>query len=119
MKSSIIEEGVYGMSSTSLDTARYSDTTVTRDIEDVSATAVPSHPLGVRPSGNQYLSNSNVRHAIGFFQILPDEFILTLLEYLDARLLQSLGYTCKALFAFCASDDLWKALFIECVSLIS
>jgi hypothetical protein len=30
-------------------------------------------------------------------------------------LLRHLGSTCKALYAFCHSDDLWKALFIEWV----
>jgi hypothetical protein len=75
--------------------------------------AIPSHPLGVKPSGNKYTATKNARVAIGTFQILPDEVLVILLEYLDSRLLRHLGSTCKALYAFCHSDDLWKALFIE------
>jgi hypothetical protein len=75
--------------------------------------AIPSHPLGVKPSGNKYTATENAREAIGTFQILPDEILAILLEYLDSSLLRHLGSTCKALYAFCSSDDLWKALFIE------
>jgi hypothetical protein len=75
--------------------------------------AIPSHSLGVKPSGNKYTATENSREAIGTFQILPDEILATLLEYLDSSLLRHLGSTCKAFYAFCYSDDLWKALFIE------
>jgi len=75
--------------------------------------AISSHPLGVKPSGNKYTATENARKAIGKFQILPDEILAILLEYLDSRLLRHLGSTCKALYAFCYLDDLWKALFIE------
>lgn len=78
-----------------------------------SAVAIPLHPLGVKPSGNQYTATSNARHATGTFQILPDEMLAIFLEYLESADLQLLGSTCKSLFAFCRSDDLWKALFIE------
>lgn len=85
-----------------------------RVVEDANS-AVPPHPLGIKPSGNQYTTAVNSRHSIGVFQMLPDEFLQSLLEYLDARLLQALGSTCKALYAFCSSDELWRALFIEYV----
>ena len=74
---------------------------------------VPCHPLGVKPLGNRYTATSNARTAIGNFQILPDETLAILLEYMDSKSLRCLAYTCKALYAFCYSDDLWKALFIE------
>jgi hypothetical protein len=82
------------------------------DLEDIEQ-AIPFHPLNVKPSGNKYTSTESARKAIGTFQILPDEVLAILLEYLDSRLLRHLGSTCKALYAFCSSDDLWKALFIE------
>ncbi|RDW74017.1 hypothetical protein BP5796_07459 [Coleophoma crateriformis] len=82
-------------------------------LEEESSVAIPLHPLGVKPLGNQYTATSNARHATGPFQILPDEMLAIFLEYLDSRDLQLLGSTCKSLFAFCRSDDLWKALFIE------
>ncbi len=82
------------------------------DFDDI-AQFIPSHPLGVKPSGNEYTAKENLRESIGTFQILPDEVLVTVLEYLDSTQLRHLGSTCKALYAFCHSDDLWKALFIE------
>lgn len=78
-----------------------------------SLVSIPLHPCGVKPSGNQYTAHSNARHAVGFFQILPDEVLATVLEYLDATQLGLLGSCCKFLYAFSRSDDLWKTLFIE------
>jgi hypothetical protein len=75
--------------------------------------SIPLHPLGVKPSGNQYTATSNARHAIGPFQILPDEVLAIFLEYLDSPQLRLLGSCCKFLYAFCRSEDLWKTLFIE------
>ncbi|KAI6364332.1 hypothetical protein MCOR25_005670 [Pyricularia grisea] len=81
---------------------------------DALESSIPVHPLGVKPLGNQYFaSGGNARRNIGVFQILPDEALMLLLEQFDARTLRVLGYTCKFLFAFCSSDDLWKTLFLE------
>ena len=82
-------------------------------VSETTEQTYPSHPLGVKPSGNKYTATKSAREAIGTFQVLPDEILAILLEYLDSRLLRHLGSTCKALYAFCYSDDLWKALFIE------
>lgn len=82
------------------------------DFDDI-VQSIPSHPFGVKPSGNKYTAKENLRESIGMFQILPDEVLAIVLEYLDSRLLRHLGSTCKVLYAFCHSDDLWKALFIE------
>ncbi|WYZ34794.1 hypothetical protein EsH8_I_001070 [Colletotrichum jinshuiense] len=87
-----------------------------KSLEDavISTESIPTHPLGVKPLGNQYLSDRpNARKHTGVFKILPDEALLVLLEYLDQERLRTLGYTCKFLFAFCQSDDLWKTLFLE------
>ena len=78
-----------------------------------SLVSIPLHPLCVKPSGNQYTATTNIRHVVGLFQILPDEVLSILLEYLDSYQLRLLGSTCKLLYAFCRSDDLWKTLFIE------
>ncbi|KAL0938935.1 F-box and domain-containing protein [Colletotrichum truncatum] len=76
--------------------------------------SIPTHPLGVKPLGNQYLSDRpNARKHIGVFKILPDEALMLLLEYLDQKSLRILGYASKFLYAFCHSDDSWKALFLE------
>ncbi|KAI2765562.1 hypothetical protein DTO012A8_9217 [Penicillium roqueforti] len=75
--------------------------------------AIPSHPLGVKPSGNALLATWSLRNAIGTFQHLPDELILLLLEALDGPSLLSIGRTCKAFYAFTRAEELWKALFVR------
>ena len=75
--------------------------------------AIPAHPLGVKPSGNGLMATWTLRSSIGYLQALPDEMILSLLETLDSASLRALGSTCKALYAFTRSEELWKALFIE------
>ncbi|KAF6842355.1 F-box and domain-containing protein [Colletotrichum musicola] len=80
----------------------------------ISNESIPTHPLEVKPLGNQYLSDRpNARKHIGVFKILPDEALMILLEYLDQRSLRYLGYASKFLYAFCHSDDLWKTIFLE------
>lgn len=74
--------------------------------------AIPCHPLGVKPSGNALVATSNLRDAIGTLNALPDETILMCLELLDAASLLKLGRTCKALYAFTRSEDLWKAFLV-------
>lgn len=77
--------------------------------------AVPSHPFGIKPLGNKYFSSGgkDARGSLGVLQILPDEMLMQLLEYLDAHTLRLFGYTCKFLFACCMADDVWKAIFLE------
>jgi hypothetical protein len=75
--------------------------------------AIPCHPLGVKPSGNALTAAWDLRAAIGDFNALPDEVILILFEYLDSATLLNIGRTCKALYAFTRSEDLWKTLFIR------
>ncbi|QSS62146.1 F-box domain-containing protein [Histoplasma capsulatum] len=80
---------------------------------DVDVDVIPSHPLGVKPSGNALTAVHNIRPAIGSLAVLSDELIMLLLEYLDSTSLLRLGATCKALYAFTRAEELWKALFIE------
>jgi hypothetical protein len=80
---------------------------------EVTKEAIPSHPLGVKPSGNALLATWSLRDATGTFQHLPDELILILLEYLDGPSLLSFGRTCKAFYAFTRAEELWKALFVR------
>ncbi|GAB0131626.1 hypothetical protein EsDP_00000088 [Epichloe bromicola] len=75
--------------------------------------SIPTHALGLKPLGNRYLSKGpNAKASSGNWGILPDEMVMLVLEQMDARSLLSLGSTCKFLFAFCHSDELWKALFL-------
>lgn len=83
--------------------------------DDLDATsAIPSHPFGIKPLGNKYFSGGDdARKYLGTFQVLPDEMLMQLIEYLDARTLRLLGYTCRFLFACSMSDDVWKTIFLE------
>lgn len=83
------------------------------DPADTNSDITRRHPLGVRPSGNAYLSRRNLRRATGGFYRLPDELLVQILELLDAKALLCLGSCCKALHAFTRSEDLWRALFTE------
>lgn len=76
--------------------------------------SIPTHPLGVKPLGNRFLSNGpNAKANCGTWGFLPDEMLMLVLEHVDAKSLLRLGSTCKFLFAFCHSDELWKALFLQ------
>lgn len=80
------------------------------------ANGVPPHPLGIKPLGNAFdASGPNVKDRCGVFAMLPDELLLQVLDSLSARELLNLGATCKALYAFCGADELWKGLFVEYV----
>jgi len=79
-----------------------------------SSDTIPLHPLGLKPSGNQYTASVNSKRSVGpIFAIFPDEILSIFLEYLDVPGLLTLGSSCKFLYAFSRSDDLWKTLFIE------
>ena len=80
---------------------------------DDSVSTFHAHPLGVKPSGNALTSDENAATSIGAFGALPDEMILTLLEWLDSESLLRLGASCRGLFAYATTDQLWKDLFIE------
>jgi hypothetical protein len=84
------------------------------DDEDV-ATALPSHPLGVKPAGNAYTASENIKSRCGSFARLPDELLGHILESFDADTLIRLGSTCRALYAFTRLDELWRALFVRYV----
>lgn len=76
--------------------------------------SIPTHPLGVKPLGNQYLFQGvNARRSTGIWDTLPDEILMVIFEYFDVQGLFALGHTCKFLYAFCHSEELWKTLFLQ------
>ncbi|KAF2099624.1 putative F-box and JmjC domain protein [Rhizodiscina lignyota] len=77
------------------------------------STAIPRHPLGVKPSGNAYTSTVNLKDHAGAFAVLPDELLISFLEYLHVPELLRLGTACKALYAFTSAEELWRAAFLE------
>lgn len=80
---------------------------------DNKSVAIPLHPLRIKPAGNAYAADENIKASAGYFADLPDELIIQILDYLDAVALQQLQRTCKALYAFTRLEDLWKTLYIE------
>ena len=76
-------------------------------------TTVSVHPLGVKPLGNAYTANGNIRTKAGLFALLPDELITQTMEWLDPLFLLRCGSTCKSLYAFSRQDELWKALCLR------
>ena len=82
-------------------------------ISNNDSVAVPSHPLGIKPNGNAYTANENLKSAAGYFAVLPDELLVMVLECLDAKSLRKIECCCKALYAFSRLEDLWKTLCIE------
>lgn len=82
--------------------------------DDPDDPSIPPHPLGVKPLGNKYFSEGeDARKFLGALQVLPDEMLMHLLEFLDKRALRLLGYTCRFLFACCVFDEIWKTIFLE------
>lgn len=81
--------------------------------EESSFTTVPAHPLGIKPLGNIYTADENIKNKAGLFAFLPDELITQLIEWLDPVVLLRLSCTCKALYAFSRQDDLWKTQFLR------
>lgn len=75
--------------------------------------AIPPHPLGVKPAGNAYTSFTNLKDHAGAFTALPDELLMSLLEWLHPSELIRLGATSKVLYAFARAEELWRSAFVE------
>lgn len=78
-----------------------------------SESVMPQHPMGIKPTGNQFVAGNNIKAAAGMFSYLPDELLIQLLESLEPLPLLQLGATCKALYAFTRFDDLWRTQFLK------
>ena len=74
--------------------------------------ALPNHPLGVKPSGNALTATENAADRTGKFRLLPEDVLVVVLEWLDARSLQKLGYTCRSMFAYASHEPFWRGIFI-------
>jgi hypothetical protein len=81
---------------------------------DEASDFIPTHPLGLKPLGNQYFyEGPNARRNIGTWAALPEEMLALVLEGFDKSSLLSLGSTCKYMYASCHSEELWKALYLR------
>jgi hypothetical protein len=82
----------------------------------MSGAAQPRHPLGVQPEGNLLLGEGPpcCREAgLGAFACLRDELLLDLLGRLPPHQLAALSTASRALYAFCAAEELWRAATLE------
>ncbi|KOS18820.1 F-box protein [Escovopsis weberi] len=76
--------------------------------------SIPTHPLGLKPLGNQYFTRAPIaRRCTGSWGALPDEILSVVLDHFGTDDLLRLGSTCKFFYAFCHSDELWKSLYLR------
>ncbi|KAI9749559.1 MAG: hypothetical protein M1815_002428 [Lichina confinis] len=104
---------------------------------NITVSAVPRHPLDIKPSGNAFCSSTttttcstkiaaapavasapqppaiDLRSALGHFSRLDDDLINLILEQVDAPALVHVGATCKAFYALSRVEDLWKTLVVR------
>lgn len=81
--------------------------------EQAAEVGIQPHQLGVRPSGNALTANEDLRSHAGLFGRIPDELVLSLVEWLDEDSLLMLGSTCRALYAYSTFDQLWRDIAIS------
>ena len=82
-------------------------------------TSVPTHPLGVKPSGNALLDaidgkkNKQIKSdLLGAFSVFPEEVLIELTSYLtDPKDLQSLGCASRLLYAYTYDEEIWRKLY--------
>ena len=74
---------------------------------------IPQHPMGIKPTGNQFVAANNIKATAGILSCLPDELLIQLLESLELRSLLQLGATCKALYGFSRFEDIWRTQFLK------
>ncbi len=73
------------------------------------------HPLGILPRGNVLMLGGVDTRSVGLgdMAVLSDELLLDILATLPARALAAAGSASRALYCFCAHDDLWRTLALE------
>lgn len=74
-----------------------------------------SHPLGLKPLGNAFISTTDARPGgLGLFNSLSDELLLDILGLIDSpRDLTCLSQVSKAFYVFARTESLWRDLFLE------
>lgn len=93
-------------------------TNINTDITYCTSNNFGSHPLGVQPEGNRYLSDiESIREGgLGYLAHFDDQFIIdNILSYCDPQTLLNLEQTSKAMYALIVGSDveLWKEPCVE------
>ncbi|CDO94727.1 unnamed protein product [Kluyveromyces dobzhanskii CBS 2104] len=79
-------------------------------------TSVPTHPLGVKPSGNALIEGADPKEIkqvreklLGSLAVLPEDVLIELITYIDdPKDLQSLGCSSRILYAYTYDEELWR-----------
>lgn len=85
---------------------------------DDGTVSVANHPLNVRPLGNAFVAEYNLKHtaSAGLFGWLPDELLMQILGSLGPEDLCSISATSRCMYAYSHSEELWRPLFTRLVS---
>ena len=83
------------------------------DAEGSFDAVIPQHPMGIKPAGNQFVAEHNIKAAAGVFSYVPDELLIQLFEFFEPLSLLQIGATCKALYAYSRLEDLWKTQLLK------
>ncbi|CEP61742.1 uncharacterized protein LALA0_S03e09890g [Lachancea lanzarotensis] len=83
-------------------------------------TFAPSHPLGVKPSGNALLGKSGAvekrkrSELLGSLSCLDEEVLIYIISLLESPLdLLHLGHASRILYAYTYSEELWRKLYVD------
>ncbi|QEU62592.1 hypothetical protein KDRO_F05220 [Kluyveromyces lactis] len=84
-------------------------------------TSIPTHPLGVKPSGNSLLEEADPQETrklrkklLGSLSVLPEDLIIEILTYIDdPKDLQNLGCSSRLLYAYTYDEELWRKIYTK------
>lgn len=85
-------------------------------LKRIDAVEVPPNPYGVRPLGNAFAADYNLREteSAGLFRFVSDEILMHILSQLDdAKDLWNFGRTSRCMYVYSSHDDLWKTLLVS------
>lgn len=79
----------------------------------------PTHPLGIKPSGNALLSavpngEEINRKLLGDLARFPEDLLVELISYItDPQDLKNLGHCSRILYAYTYGEDHWRNLYLK------
>ena len=84
-------------------------------------TSAPTHPLGVKPSGNALIESASQKDIkntskklLGNLSVLPEDLLIELISYIDdPKDLQSLGSCSRILYVYTYDEELWRKIYTK------